>query len=52
MMADQIIPREDISRIDLLDISGALHLSGWNREEIRIKDLGDKVQHKLKKTSL
>lgn len=51
-MADQIIPLDDISRIDFLDISGLLHISGWNREEIRIKDMGDEVQHQKKKTIL
>jgi hypothetical protein len=39
-MADQVFPLEDISRIDFVNITGSLHLSGWNREEIRIKDLG------------
>ena len=51
-MADHIIPLEDISRIDFLDISGLLHLSGWNRDEIRIKDLGEEIQSKKKKTIL
>lgn len=51
-MADHIIPLEDISRVDFLDISGALHLSGWNREEIQIKDLGKEVQYKKKKNIL
>lgn len=51
-MADQIIPLEDISLIDLLDISGILHITGWNREEIRIKDLGEETHTKKKKNSL
>jgi len=51
-MADHIIPLEDISRVDFLDISGFLNLSGWNREEIRIKDLGKEIQYKKKKTVL
>jgi hypothetical protein len=51
-MTDQIIPLEDISLIDFLEISGLLHITGWNREEIRIKDFGDEIQTKEKKKSL
>jgi len=51
-MADKTIPLEDISRIDFLDISGTLHLTGWNREEIRIKDLAEEVQANKKKNVL
>lgn len=51
-MAEQTIPLEDISRIDFLDISGDLHLTGWNREEIRLKYLGQEVQAKKNKTVL
>ncbi|HDD54704.1 MAG TPA: hypothetical protein ENG59_00490 [Chloroflexi bacterium] len=52
MMADHKIPLEDISRIDLLDISGDLHLSGWNREEIRVKDLSKEIRSEKKKNIL
>lgn len=51
-MADQVFPLEDISRIDFLKITGSLHLSGWNREEIRVKDLGKTAQVEKKKTVL
>lgn len=51
-MADHTIPLEDLARIEFLEISGDLHLTGWNREEIRIKDLGEEIQYKKKKTVL
>jgi hypothetical protein len=51
-MAEKIIAREDISRIDFLDIAGSLHLSGWNREEIRIKEIDEKLKYNQKKTIL
>lgn len=51
-MADQVIPLEDISRIDFLNITGSLHVTGWNREEIRVKDVGKTAQVEKKKTSL
>lgn len=52
MMTDHIISLEDISRVDILDIGGSMHLSGWNREEIRIKDLGPEIQSEKKKNIL
>lgn len=51
-MADHIIPLEDISRIDFLNISGSIHLTGWNREEISIKEPDQQVQYNKKKTIL
>ncbi len=51
-MADQTIPLEDISQIDFREITGNLHLSGWNREEIHIKDLGKEIQADQKKSVL
>jgi hypothetical protein len=51
-MADQIISLEGISRVDFKGVSGLLHLSGWNREEIRIKDPSEEVHQKIKKSVL
>lgn len=51
-MTDQLIPQEDISRIDFLDVTADLILSGWNREEIRIKDPGEGVSYEKKKNRL
>jgi hypothetical protein len=51
-MADKTIPLEDISRIDFVDITGDLQISGWNREEIRIKDLDQEMKSNQKKNVL
>jgi hypothetical protein len=51
-MAEKIIPLGEISRIDFLDIVGNLQLSGWNREEIRIKDLDQELKSNQKKNVL
>jgi|GEM_PF-795668 len=57
-MAEQIIPQEDITRLEINSVSGSLHLSGWNRDMIRIsnwdhdKEPGELIKTKNKKTLL
>jgi len=51
-MADRTIPLEDISRIDFLKVQGNLHLSGWNRDQVRVQDLGEEIQIDQKQTAL
>lgn len=48
-MAKHSIPREDISKLNVVSVGGNLFLTGWNQEEIRIKDLSDTDQIKTKK---
>lgn len=38
-MVDKIIPREEYSGLLINSASGNLHLTGWNKDEFRIKDL-------------
>lgn len=51
-MADQLIPREEITRLEITSVSGNLHLTGWSRQDIRIEDAGGEFQVKEKKGSL
>ncbi len=51
-MADQIIPKEDLLNLEISSVTGELHLNGWNRDEIRIKEAGDQVETNSKKTTL
>jgi hypothetical protein len=51
-MADQIISKEDLLSLEIGSVAGDLHISGWTRDEIRIKDTEDLAQTKKKKTSL
>ncbi|MCJ7715823.1 MAG: DUF4097 domain-containing protein [Anaerolineales bacterium] len=37
-MAKHTIPIEDISQLVITSAGGSLYLTGWNREEIRVKD--------------
>ena len=37
-MAKHTIPIDDISRLVIISTGGSLYLTGWNRDEIRIKD--------------
>ena len=37
-MAKHTIPIDDISRLVITNTGGSLYLTGWNRDEIRIKD--------------
>lgn len=48
-MAKHSIPIENISKLKVVGVSGNLYLTGWNTEEIRIKDLSDKDTIKTKK---
>jgi len=43
------IPIENISKLVVASVGGSLYLTGWNQEEIRIKDLSDQDQIKTKK---
>lgn len=51
-MADQNIPLEDLLKLEIDSVGGDLHLSGWSRDEIRIKEAGGEVEAKKKKTTL
>jgi len=57
-MAEQNIPQEDITRLEINSVSGSLHLSGWNRDMIRIsnwhhdEEPGELIKTKNKKTVL
>ncbi len=48
-MAKHNIPIENISKLLVTSVGGNLYLTGWNQEEIRIKDLSDQDQVKTKK---
>jgi len=37
-MAQHTIPIDDISRLVIISTGGSLYLTGWNRDEIRVKD--------------
>ena len=37
-MTQHSIPIDDISRLVIISTGGDLYLTGWNRDEIRIKD--------------
>ena len=51
-MTKNSIPLEDISRLDVIGVGGNLYLTGWNRDEIRIKDQSDEDSIKTKKKTL
>ncbi len=51
-MTKNSIPLEDISRMEVNSVGGNLYLTGWNRDEIRIKDQSDGDSIKTKKNSL
>ena len=48
-MVKHNIPIENISKLVVASVGGSLYLTGWNQEEIRIKDLSDQDQVKTKK---
>ena len=50
-MAEHIIPKEDLKKVEIVS-GGTLYLTGWNRDEIRIKELSDQDEVKKKKTQL
>jgi hypothetical protein len=50
-MAEHIIPKEDLKKVEIVS-RGSLYLTGWNRDEIRIKELSKQDQVKKKKTQL
>ena len=43
-MVDQIIPLGNITRLKVTTVSGNLHLTGWGRDEIQIKEAGSKCE--------
>ena len=51
-MAQHTIPIENISKLEITSIGGSLFLTGWNRDEIQIKDHSDQNSIKQTKTSL
>jgi hypothetical protein len=51
-MGTHTIPLEDITRLDVISVGGNLYLTGWNREEIRIKDLSDQDLVETKKKTV
>jgi len=53
-MTEHIIPMGDISKLEITSTGGNLYLTGWNRDEIRLKDLTphDLVTEKKKHISL
>jgi len=48
-MANHSIPVENISKLVVVSVGGSLYLTGWNQDEIRIKDLSDEDQVRTKK---
>jgi len=48
-MVKHSIPIENISKLVVASIGNNLYLTGWNQEEIRIKDLTDQDQVETKK---
>jgi len=53
-MAEYLIPREEFTKVKITSIGGDLYLTGWNRDEIRIKDLSDQdlVEKKKKQINM
>ena len=51
-MAEHIIPLEDYTKAKIINTGGDLYLTGWNKDEIRIKDLTDQDQVNKKKNQL
>jgi len=51
-MENHNIPMEGISKLDVVSVGGDLYLTGWNRDEIRIKDLSDEDLVKTKKNKV
>jgi len=47
-MTEHTIPIEEISKLEVTSTGGSLVLTGWNRDEIQIKDHSD--QNSIKKT--
>ena len=40
-MAEEFISLDDITKVEITTVGGNLYLTGWNREDIRIKELSD-----------
>jgi len=51
-MAKHNIPIDNISKLVVAGVGDSLYLTGWNQEEIRIKDLSDQDQIKTKKDQI
>jgi len=53
-MAEHIIPKGELTKLEIVSTGGSLYLTGWNRDEIHIKDLSDQdlVTEKKKHISL
>ncbi|MCJ7734391.1 MAG: hypothetical protein MUP11_07565 [Anaerolineales bacterium] len=48
-MAKHTIPMEELSKLEIVSVGGNLYLTGWNQDEIRIKDMSDTVLIEKKK---
>ncbi|MCJ7717076.1 MAG: hypothetical protein MUO54_11240, partial [Anaerolineales bacterium] len=48
-MGKHTIPMEDLSKLEVVSVGGNLYLTGWNQDEIRIKDMSDEVRIDKKK---
>ena len=51
-MAEQIIAQEDLTSLEVLSTGGNLYLVGWNRDDIRIKEISDQDSVRKKKNLL
>jgi hypothetical protein len=51
-MSEHIIPKGDLKKLEIVSTGGSLYLTGWNREEIRIKDLTEQDLVKEKKDQI
>ena len=51
-MADQTIPRGELTNLEITAISGDLHLTGWDRDEIRLREQDGEAQTNQKKDLL
>ncbi len=48
-MSQHTIPIDDISRLVIISTGGSLYLTGWNRDEIRVKDHSEQDSFNKKK---
>jgi hypothetical protein len=51
-MAEEFIPLNEITKLEITSVGGNLYLTGWNREDVRIKELSDQDLVEKKKKIL
>jgi hypothetical protein len=51
-MVEEFIPLDEITKLEITTVGGDLYLSGWNRDDIRIKELSDQDLVDKKKKQL